>query len=91
VTKPITIAKKVADKAAAKKASKPAVLLTRKQILERVPLSYPAIWKRMVEGTFPRSHDMGNGKPGWFEHELDAWMASLPVVPLKGDDEDEAA
>jgi prophage regulatory protein len=75
-------------KAALKSAKKTKArrLLRKKEVLARVPLSYPALWKRMTEGKFPRSHDMGNGTPGWFEDEVDAWMQSLPVIRLKGDE-----
>jgi len=65
-------------------------LLSRRQLLERVPLSYTSIWLRMRAGTFPRSVDMG-GKPAWFEHEIDAWMASLPPMKFKGESADTEA
>jgi predicted DNA-binding transcriptional regulator AlpA len=41
-------------------------------------------------GTFPRSRDIG-GKVAWIEAEVDAWIANLGVVRLKGDDDVEAA
>jgi len=63
-------------------------LLTRAQLLARVPLSFPTIWKLMRAGKFPRSHCLDEGKFAksfWYEHEIEAWMASLPIKRLLGD------
>jgi prophage regulatory protein len=68
---------------------KPVKLLDRKTVLERVPLSYATIWKKMRAGTFPRSRDIG-GKCAWIEREIDDWIADRPEVELKPAD-DEAA
>lgn len=59
-------------------------LLSRREMLAKVPVSYPTVWKWMREGTFPRSRDIG-GKVAWIEHEIDDWIAARPIVPLKGD------
>ena len=58
--------------------------LSRREVMERVPLSYPTIWKLMQKGNFPRSRDIG-GKVVWLESEIDDWIESRPVVKLKGD------
>jgi len=63
---------------------KPARLLSRREVMERVPVSYPTIWKRMRAGTFPRSREIG-GKVCWVESEIEKWIADLPVAKLKGD------
>ena len=65
-------------------------LISRKQLLEIVPLSYPAIWKRMKEGTFPRSRAIGT-KPVWFLDEVVAWINALSVVESKGGKGEDAA
>jgi predicted DNA-binding transcriptional regulator AlpA len=59
-------------------------LLSRKQLLERIPLSYPTVWKLMQRGEFPRSRSVG-GKIMWLEREVAEWAEALPVVQLKGD------
>ena len=59
-------------------------LLSRKDVLERVPLSYATIWKMMRDGEFPRSREIG-GKCAWLETELNAWIADRPKTKLKGD------
>lgn len=68
-------------------------LLSRRQMLERVPLSYPSIWKRIIAGTFPRGKNLdgGNGrKIGWYEDEIEAWMNSLPDQVFKSDAKEQA-
>jgi predicted DNA-binding transcriptional regulator AlpA len=61
-------------------------LLLKRAVLDRVPLSYPAIWEKMRNGTFPRSVVVG-AKVAWFEDEIDAWLAGLKRTVLKGDEE----
>jgi predicted DNA-binding transcriptional regulator AlpA len=38
----------------------------------------------MRAGTFPRARVVG-GRSMWLSTEVDAWLAALPVRPLKGD------
>ena len=59
-------------------------LIFRREVLRRVGLSYPTIWKMMREGRFPRSRVCG-GKSAWLEDEIEAWIESLPIRQLKGD------
>jgi prophage regulatory protein len=61
---------------------KPIKLIGRKELLERVPLSYATVWKKMRTGEFPRSRDIG-GKCAWIESEIDKWIAARPKVQLK--------
>jgi predicted DNA-binding transcriptional regulator AlpA len=60
-------------------------LISRKEVLDRVGVTYPMIWTWMMEGTFPRSRDMGNRKTGWVEAEVNAWILALPIRPLKSE------
>jgi predicted DNA-binding transcriptional regulator AlpA len=59
-------------------------LLDRHQVVALANVSYPVIWKRMQNGTFPRSHING-GKTVWLSDEILAWMRSLPIRRLKAD------
>jgi len=59
-------------------------LLFKREVLERVGLTYPTIWAWMQKGKFPRSREVG-GKIAWLEGDIDAWIAALPVKRLKGD------
>ena len=54
-------------------------LLSRSEVMAKVKLSYPSIWQRMNEGTFPRSRSTG-GKSLWVESEVDEWIHALPLV-----------
>ena len=73
-----------ANKAAAMFAANQVRLISKPEVLDRVGVTFPTIWKWMRDGTFPRSRVLG-GKVGWIEFEVEAWIASLPVRRLKGD------
>jgi predicted DNA-binding transcriptional regulator AlpA len=61
-------------------------LLSRHQVCAMTRLSYPLIWARMRQGTFPRSRSVG-GCAYWLRHEVENWIMELPVRRLKGDKE----
>jgi predicted DNA-binding transcriptional regulator AlpA len=62
----------------------PRRLLTKREMLARVRVTYPTIWEWMRAGKFPRARIVGN-KSMWFESEVDAWIDALPEPTLKGD------
>jgi len=62
--------------------SKPHRLLSKKQVLDRVPLSFGSIWKMMRAGTFPQSRSISENKTVWLESEIDAWILSAPLRPV---------
>ena len=67
-------------------------LLSKREVLARVGVSYPTLWLWMRQGKFPRSRALGGNKSVWIESEVERWIAGLPVRRLKGDDDkDEAA
>ena len=59
-------------------------LVFKAELLERLGISFPTLWKWMREGTFPRARQCG-GKSCWLSNEVDEWIAALPVRRLKGD------
>ena len=59
-------------------------LLSKREVLERVGLTYVTLWKWMQQGKFPRSREVG-GKIARLEGEIDTWIEDLPVKRLKGD------
>jgi predicted DNA-binding transcriptional regulator AlpA len=61
-------------------------LMSKAEVLAVVPFSYQTLWAWMRVGKFPRSREVG-GKVCWMEHEVQDWVASRPVKPLKGDGE----
>jgi predicted DNA-binding transcriptional regulator AlpA len=63
-------------------------LMSRRELLDRVPVSYATIWKLMRSGEFPRSRRIG-GKVVWVESEVEAWIDNLTMPKLKGDEEKE--
>ena len=65
-------------------------LLSKRQVLAIINVSYPTLWSWMRQGKFPRSRVVG-GKSMWRSDEVDAWLSALPVRKLKGDEPTEAA
>jgi predicted DNA-binding transcriptional regulator AlpA len=59
-------------------------LIDRKEVLSRIPVSFPTLWSWMRAGTFPRSRAIG-GKSAWLESEVENWITSSPLRTLKGD------
>jgi predicted DNA-binding transcriptional regulator AlpA len=64
----------------------PPVFLDKAEVLRRVSLTYPMIWKWMREGTFPRSRLVGVAKTVWLESDIIRWMKDRPITKLKGDE-----
>jgi prophage regulatory protein len=64
----------------------PPRLLARAEMLKRVALTYPTVWKMMIAGTFPRGRAIGNGRVAWLESEIEKWIENLPRQRLKGDE-----
>jgi predicted DNA-binding transcriptional regulator AlpA len=61
-------------------------LLDKAEVCAIANVTFPTIWLWMQRGKFPRSRVVG-GKSMWLSTEVDAWLANLPVRPLKGDRE----
>lgn len=61
-------------------------LLSKGDVLDKVGVTYPTIWKLIRQGAFPRSVVVG-GKVAWLEHEVDEFIAKLPRRRLKGHDD----
>jgi prophage regulatory protein len=62
----------------------PVRLISKKELLRRVGLSFPTVWKMMKAGQFPRARVIG-GKTAWIESEVDDFLAALPLRHYKGD------
>ena len=63
-------------------------LLSRQEVVNRVSLTYPTIWKMMREGRFPRARELMDGRIAWIESEVEQWIESLPIRKFKGDEVD---
>jgi len=68
----------------------PLRLLDKAQVCAIANASFPTVWTWMRAGQFPRSRVCG-GRSMWLSTEVEAWMAALPVRPLKGDGDEAAA
>jgi predicted DNA-binding transcriptional regulator AlpA len=60
-------------------------LLSKNEVLARVPASYARLWAMMVAGTFPRSVRLGS-RAAWYASEIDSWLINLERTKLKGDE-----
>jgi predicted DNA-binding transcriptional regulator AlpA len=60
------------------------LLLSKAEVCTAVGKSYQHLWTLMRRNEFPRSRLVGT-RPMWLRNEIEAWIASLPVVRLKGD------
>ena len=52
-------------------------LIRLKEVQHRVGLSRSTIYKRMAEGSFPRSRSIGPKCAVWLEAEVDEWVAKI--------------
>ena len=61
-------------------------LLTKPEMLDRVGISYPHVWRLMRRNEFPRSVLVGSDKTvAWVESEINSWINNLPRRRLKGE------
>ena len=64
------------------------ILISKREVLRRVPYSYPTLWHKMRKGEFPKSVKLDDGghKVAWFEDEIDQWIESRDRTELKSVD-----
>ena len=59
-------------------------ILSKRQVLALVPVSYTTIWQWMRQGEFPRSVVLGpGGNIGWHEDAIAEWLESREPSTLK--------
>ena len=59
-------------------------LVFKRELRERLGVSYTTIWQWMRDGKFPRSRQVGN-RVAWIDEDIEAWLDGLPPQRLKGD------
>ena len=69
--------------------SEPGRLLSRTEVLEIVGVTYPTLWAWVKKGHFPSPRRLGftkqpQGRVGWIEAEVQAWIRALPKKYPKG-------
>ena len=62
--------------------NRPSRLVFKPEVLDRVGVTFPALWQWMREGKFPVSREVG-GKVAWLETEIDEWIMSRPLRRYK--------
>jgi prophage regulatory protein len=67
----------------------PCRLLTRAQLLEIIPFSYPTLWGMMRRGEFPKALRISQQRVAWREDEVREWIESRPRQELKEEENDE--
>jgi prophage regulatory protein len=67
----------------------PDTLLTRAQVLEIVPLSYPTLWVMMRRGEFPKPIRISKQRVAWKISEVHAWQQGCPRQELKANKEED--
>ena len=63
-------------------------LMSKQEVCARTGRSYGTLWRWMQLGHFPRARRIKpspNERVGWYAHEFEAWLANLPIQPIKGD------
>ena len=50
-------------------------VIRKPELMSRIPLSDPTIWRLEKAGRFPKRLQLGGNSVGWLEEEIDAWLA----------------
>jgi len=51
-------------------------IIRKPELFNKIPLSDATIWRREKMGDFPKRIKLGGNSVGWFENEIDAWLAA---------------
>ncbi|WP_414462712.1 helix-turn-helix transcriptional regulator [Hyphomicrobium sp. DY-1] len=58
-------------------------ILRIRGVLEKVPFGQSKIYEMVAAGEFPAPVRIGSRSVAWRESEIDAWIASRPVITRK--------
>ena len=53
-------------------------VLRRREVEEKIGHGHSWLYDKVRSGEFPDPVQIGERSVGWFEHEIDAWLASRP-------------
>jgi len=59
------------------------MMLSKKQVVERIGLSAVTIWRRIRAGDFPKPVQLTPNRIGWRDEDLEKWEASRPVGQME--------
>jgi prophage regulatory protein len=51
-------------------------IIRKPELFNKIPLSDATIWRREKMGDFPKRIRLGGNSVGWFENEVDEWLAA---------------
>ena len=54
----------------------PTRILRMKEVSSRVNLCKAMIYRFQAQGDFPKSIKLSQSATGWYEHEVEAWLAA---------------
>jgi prophage regulatory protein len=60
--------------------TKSRIILRDPEVLARTKLSRVQRWRRVRKGTFPAPVQLGPNSIGWYEDEIEHWLAERPRV-----------
>ena len=66
------------EKSSAVISAQPARILRWPEVHTLVGRSRSSVWRDIRKGKFPKAVDLGENSVGWFEHEIQEWIASRP-------------
>ena len=58
-------------------------IVTVEELLERIPLSYPTIWRMCRDGDFPKPIQLTPARIGWQWSAVLAWIEQREQNPLE--------
>ncbi len=58
-------------------------LLRSNQVIEKVGLSRPTIWRLERAGKFPKRRKLGANSVAWVDQEIEDWINSRQIVETR--------
>jgi prophage regulatory protein len=55
-------------------------IIREAEVRHRTSLSHVTLYEMQKRGEFPPRRKLVGGRVGWFEHEINEWIRSRPVV-----------
>ncbi|MEZ8192064.1 AlpA family transcriptional regulator [Vibrio sp. 1F279] len=61
---------------------RPMRFLKLKEVMQKTALSRSAIYRKMDEGSFPKSVSLGDRAVAWIESEVEEWMEAILLARI---------
>jgi prophage regulatory protein len=59
-------------------------IIRKPELIGKINLSDPTIWRMEKAGKFPRRIQLGGNSVGWFDDEIEAWLAKKSADRFEG-------